>query len=119
MHVVANGISPSDTALGSFRTLRVTKEICARTKSCMSSNLSQYYSFLLIYSPLILKQLSASRNMVRICFLTRKSFSESFVLCRLDYKMGTICSRGRPWVVTMDGPGGPSAAPWTVRSDRL
>ena len=34
MHVVANGASPSDTALGRFRTLSVTKKICAHMKSC-------------------------------------------------------------------------------------
>ena len=86
MHVAANVISPSDTALGSFRTLSVTKEICARMKSCMSSNLSQYYSFLLIYSPLILRTAQSQsvhalpRGHGYACLLTRKSFSESYVL---------------------------------------
>ena len=64
----------------------VMKEICARMKSCMSSNLQQYHSFLLIYSPLILKTVRSAHALPReiwhagISFLTRKSFSESYVL---------------------------------------
>ena len=81
-------------------------------------HLSQYYSFLFAYilATHLKKSVHALNMNMNLMFYGRLEKVDIFV----TNKWGTICSRGRPWVVTMDGPGGgPSVAPWTVRSDRL
>ena len=81
MHVVANGISPSDTALGSFRTLRVTKEsVHARRVICHRI----CHNTILLFADILATHFKTAQCLEkygkRICILTRKSFSESYVL---------------------------------------
>ena len=81
MHVVANGVFPSNTALGSFRTV------------------IELVTILFLFADILATHFKNNMAMARINFLTRKSFSESYVFMV-----------GSKSYSTMDGP---------VRSDRL
>ena len=84
MHVVANGASPSDTALGRFRTLSAKKEICARMKSCTCMYAIEFATVLFLFAGILATHFknSSVHALPRetwhgyVSSVTRKSFSE-------------------------------------------